>query len=608
MHTDIPTHRPATPLLDRIQSPADLKPLSFAELNTLADELRIYLLYCVGQTGGHFSAGLGVVELTIALHHVLNLPDNDLIWDVGHQAYPHKILTGRRDSILNMRALNGLAPFPKREESRFDSFGVGHSSTSISAALGMAIAKEDNNQSSHTVAVIGDGAMTAGMAFEALNHAVHCKQRLLIILNDNTMSISENVGGLAKHLESIWQKKTGTRQNAPSVNTANLFEDIGIDYTGPIDGHDIKTVSQNIKRLLNENGPCLLHVQTTKGKGFSPAISDPIAYHALTKIEKVPSASQPSAQNKQRKKYQDIFSEWLCETAKHDPNTMAITPAMREGSGLLQFSQDYPARFFDVAIAEQHAVTFAAGLACKNKKPVVAIYSTFLQRAYDQIIHDVAIQNLNVLFAIDRAGIVGEDGATHNGSFDIAMLRCLPNFIVATPSNQQECVKLLDTAYQYQGPAAVRYPRGYALSKESEKEFQKESSALDIGKAHLIKHGKHGCILNFGALLEQSEEVAAKMNLGLVDMRWAEPLDTPLLSTLIESYDYFISIEDGIIRGGAGSAVLEYFHSQHKVKPLLQLGHPNHFIEHGPRNEVLRTLALDSKGIEEKIQKWLTKR
>lgn len=598
MHTKIPARRPSTPLLDSIQSSADLKPLALADLNTLADELRAYLLYCVGQTGGHFSAGLGVVELTIALHYVLNTPNDDLIWDVGHQAYPHKILTGRREDMLNIRMLDGLAPFPSRTESPFDCFGTGHSSTSISAALGMAIAK-DGNHHSHTVAVIGDGAMTAGMAFEAMNHAAHCRKPLLIILNDNAMSISANVGGLAKHLENMWQKKSDHSQDAPSVRKANLFDDMGIDYYGPVDGHDIKNLSNKIKRLLNKKGPSLLHVQTIKGKGFAPAISDPIAYHALSKIEKAPNKNQSALQ---KRKYQDIFGQWLCEKATDDGRVVAITPAMREGSGLLAFSKKYPERFFDVAIAEQHAVTFAAGLACKNKKPVVAMYSTFLQRAYDQVIHDVALQNLDVLFAIDRAGIVGEDGATHNGSFDISMLRSLPNFVVAAPSNDQECLTLLDIAYQHEGPSAVRYPRGYAADKlETNNRPQ-----LTIGKAHIIRNGKQGCILNFGSLLEEASQVAANMDLGLVDMRWIQPLDESLLLSLAQTYDFFISVEDGSIKGGAGSGVLEFFQSKRISKSVLLLGHPNTFIEHGSRKDILEKLGLNAKGMEAHLKHWLS--
>lgn len=614
MFTEIPTTAPTTPLLDRITTPADLKTLSLNDLEQLATELRAFLLYSVGQTGGHFGAGLGVVELTIALHFVLNAPDDDIIWDVGHQSYPHKILCGRRKAMLSMRQLDGLAPFPSREESKFDSFGVGHSSTSISAALGMAVAKNteatgtsaeiNGDSSSHTVAVIGDGAMTAGMAFEALNHAAYCKVPMLVILNDNTMSISANVGGFASYLENIWQKKSDhseTDVDAPSLSTANLFDDLGISYSGPVDGHDIKTLIAKIKKLLKKNKPCLLHIQTVKGKGFAPAVDDPVGYHALTKIE----ATDKFRKTQKARKYQDIFGDWICDQASRDRKLIAITPAMREGSGLLEFSKRFPERFHDVAIAEQHAVTFAAGLACKKLKPVVAIYSTFLQRAYDQVVHDVALQNLDVLFVIDRAGVVGEDGATHTGAFDISMLQCLPHFIIAAPSSDTECTGLLNAAYAYDGPSAVRYPRGAAFQRPTKDHIKDDKS--EIGKAKIIREGKKVCLLNFGALFERAEKVSQANDFGLVDMRWIKPVDETLVVELAQRYDYFVSIEEASILGGAGSIISGLLQRLGLPLPLLQIGLPDRFIPHGKRSEVLHKLGLDAGAINSQISCWLEK-
>lgn len=601
MLTDIPQSRPNTPLLDTIASPRDIQGLSTDRLNILANELREYLLFSVGQTGGHFGAGLGVIELTIALHYVLDTPNDDLIWDVGHQAYPHKILTGRRDALASVRQQHGLAPFPSIAESKYDAFGVGHSSTSISAALGMALAKQHQDISSHSVAVIGDGAMTAGMAFEAINHAAHCEAPMLIVLNDNTMSISANIGGLASHLERIWRKKLATETEAPSLPTANLFDDLGLHYSGPVDGHDIKAIIQKLKKCLNKKGPSLLHVQTQKGYGFAPAIDDPVAYHALTKIEgaaKTLTETKPT----QGPKYQNIFGTWLCQKAEQDTRTVAITPAMREGSGLVEFAQRFPERFYDVAIAEQHAVTFAAGLACRNIKPVVAIYSTFLQRAYDQLIHDVALQNLDVLFAIDRAGIVGEDGPTHHGSFDISFLRCIPNMALAAPSDGEECSALLEAAYQYPGPAAVRYPRGHSLKPKS----ISNTPSPEIGKSKVLRSGNTTCVLNFGGLLHQIEPIAESLDFTLIDMRWIKPLDTPQLEHLAATHRYFISIEDGCISGGAGSAVSEFFQANHLYKPILQLGIPDAFVEHGHRDELLKNIELDTTRLNRRIQHWLT--
>ncbi|HEX4975479.1 MAG TPA: 1-deoxy-D-xylulose-5-phosphate synthase, partial [Pseudomonadales bacterium] len=484
MFYKIPAERPITPLLDSIDSPAQLRALEPTQLEQVAHELREYLLFSTGQTGGHFGAGLGVVELTIALHYALNTPTDRLIWDVGHQAYPHKILTGRREQMLTMRQEHGLSPFPKRCESPFDTFGVGHSSTSISAGLGMSAAFRLAKKNQKVVAVIGDGAMTAGMAFEAMNHATHQQANLLIVLNDNNMSISPNVGGLSNYFARIWSSKlyTSVREGGKKVlstlpgpamelarrteehmkgmvSPATLFEELGFNYIGPIDGHDLDNLIPTLQNMLELRGPQLLHVMTKKGKGFAPAEADPILYHAIGKNG--PSKSEGS--KKSIPKYQDVFGQWICDMAASDYRLVGITPAMREGSGLVAFSERFPDRYHDVAIAEQHAVTFAAGLACEKMKPVVAIYSTFLQRAYDQLIHDVAIQNLDVLFAIDRAGLVGEDGATHAGSFDLSYLRCIPNLVLATPSDENECRLLLSTAYQHQGPAAVRYPRGQAV-------------------------------------------------------------------------------------------------------------------------------------------------
>lgn len=596
MFEEIPKSLPLTPLLDKVDYPSDLKTLCNEELVKLATELREFLLYSVGQTGGHFGAGLGVVELTIALHAELNTPTDDLIWDVGHQAYPHKILTGRRQALLSIRQQGGLAPFPSRDESEFDNFGVGHSSTSISAALGMALAKDDD-LNSHTVAVIGDGALTAGMAFEALNHAAHCRASMLIVLNDNNMSIGANVGGLAQYLENTWRDKATADTEAPSLHQASLFDDLGIPYSGPVDGHNIEQLRAEIKALLQQPGPKILHVQTTKGHGFKPAVDDPVGYHALTKLEKKADANLQA--NLQQKKFQTVFGEWICRKAESDQRLIAITPAMREGSGLVEFSKRFPDRFYDVAIAEQHAVTFAAGLACKRKKPLVAIYSTFLQRAYDQVVHDVAIQNLDVTFAIDRAGIVGEDGATHTGAFDIPILRCLPNFILAAPSSEIECRLLLDSVFDYEGPSAIRYPRGVAYSQNN------DSKRAEIGEAKIIREGINICLLNFGSLLEQATQVCASENFCLIDMRWIKPLDEDLLKVLSKRYHYFVSLEDGSSSGGAGSAVVEFFNSENILAPLLRLGLPDRFIDHATRKQAIANTGLNSDGILDSIKRWM---
>lgn len=620
MFDEIPLQRPQTPLLDTVNSGADLRALSDKQLPQLADELREYLLYTVGQTGGHFGAGLGVVELTIALHYVFNTPDDRIVWDVGHQTYPHKILTGRREQMATIRQAEGLAGFPKRSESPYDTFGVGHSSTSISAALGMALANRDLEQRHKTVAVIGDGAMTAGMAFEALNHAAHTKADLLVVLNDNNMSISPNVGGLATYFSRIWASKfyTSLRESGKKVlgglpqarelarkaeehmkgmvSPSTLFEELGFYYVGPIDGHDIPRLIHDLGNLSDIPGAKLLHVITQKGKGFAPAERDPVGYHALNKIEPKSRGKAPSSAPS-KIKYQDIFGSWLCSTASRDRKLIAITPAMCEGSGMVEFSRKFPERFYDVAIAEQHAVTLAAGLACEGFKPVVAIYSTFLQRAYDQLVHDVALQNLDVTFAIDRAGLVGEDGPTHSGCFDISFLRCIPNLILAAPSDENECHQLLATAYQHSGPAAVRYPRGTGPGEAIQQEWQR----LTIGQGRQILRGRQVAILNFGALLADARQVAEQQGYSLYDMRWIKPLDTQMILQAAANSDLIVTLEEGSTAGGAGAAVAEFLAAQGVVKPLLVLGIPDHFIEHASRSRQLAEAGLDKIGIETAI-------
>ena len=585
MFNSIPETRPATPLLDQINDPADLHSLSAEQLPELATQLREYLLYSVGQSGGHFGAGLGVIELTIALHYLLNTPKDHLIWDVGHQCYPHKILTGRRETMPKIRQFDGPAPFPKRSESQFDEFGVGHSSTSISAALGMAIADKLQGINSKTVAVIGDGAMTAGMAFEALNHAAHTDTNLLVILNDNDMSISHNEGGLATYLARNLKNQT------EGETTAALFEALDFEYTGPVDGHDFDKLLPALETVLNKPGPQFLHLITKKGKGFKPAEDDPVGYHAITKIE-------PIHQPKQKKiRYSNIFGRWICDMADQDKRLTAITPAMREGSDLVAFSEQYPERYFDVAIAEQHAVTLAAGLACQKMKPVVAIYSTFLQRAYDQLVHDVSIQKLDLLLAIDRAGLVGEDGSTHAGCFDIAMLRCLPEAVIMTPSSAEELSNMLFTGYEYSGLAAVRYPRGSVPSHAEE-----TMSQLEIGKAKTLRQGQKVALLNFGPLLETAKAIAEQNNYTVVDMRFVKPLDADVIRQLSDSHDLLVSIEDHSIKGGAGSAVSEYLHQNNINTPLLMLGIPDTWIEHATRQQQLEMCELDQTGIQRAIE------
>ena len=622
-YTDIPHSRPATPLLDTVNAPADLRKLNADELVQLTDELRLFMLFCVGKTGGHFGAGLGVTELTVALHYVFNTPNDRLVWDVGHQTYPHKILTGRREQMLSMRQKDGLSGFPKRSESEFDTFGVGHSSTSISAALGMAMASAQLDESRKTVAIMGDGAMTAGMAFEAINHASHVDKDLLVILNDNQMSISKNVGGLSTYFSKLWasrfynqlrergKKALSSLPHAKNfvrrteeymksmVSPATIFEELGFYYIGPIDGHDLPLLVQTLTNLKAIKGPVMLHIITHKGKGFAPAENDPVGYHALNKIEPkqavLVAADEP--QKKAKPKYQKVFGDWLCDMAARDQRLIGITPAMCDGSGMNEFAEQFPDRYEDVAIAEQHAVTLAAGMACEGLKPVVAIYSTFLQRAYDQLIHDVAIQNLDVLFALDRAGLVGEDGATHAGAYDISYLRCIPNMLLMAPSDENETRQLLYTGYMHSGPAAVRYPRGTGPGAT----IQKEMSAVPIGKGIVVREGSGAAILNFGTLLDSAVTVANQLNSTVADMRFIKPIDKELIRSLAETHDLLVTLEENSIAGGAGSGVIEFLAAEGIVMPVLQLGLPDKLIDHGTHAEQLVSINLDTASIQSAI-------
>ena len=625
MHNEIPTSRPSTPLLDSIDSPADLRALDEKQLPQLADELRAFLLYSVGQTGGHFGAGLGVVELTIALHYVYQTPADRLVWDVGHQTYPHKILTSRRERMLSIRQGEGLSGFPKREESEYDTFGVGHSSTSISAAQGIAIGAKMAGIERKVAAIIGDGAMTAGMAFEALNHAAHTETDMVVVLNDNNMSISPNVGGFSTYLSKIWASKfynslrEGSKQVLGKIPPAweiakrteehfkgfmspgTLFEEMGFNYVGPINGHDLGDLVRCLRNLREIKGPKLLHIITKKGKGFEPAELDPVGYHALNKIE--PKKAAIGAVDAPKKpKYQDVFGQWLCDMAAQDDKLIGITPAMCEGSGMVNFAHHYADRFYDVAIAEQHAVTLAAGIACEGQKPVVAIYSTFLQRAYDQLVHDVALQNLDVTFAIDRAGLVGEDGPTHAGSFDISFLRCIPNMVIAAPSDENECRQLLYTAYQHQGPAAVRYPRGTGTGVAIEKTM----TALPLGKGLLKREGKQVALLCFGTLLPTAQQVADQFGYSLCDMRFVKPLDTELIEQMATSHQLLVTLEENAIAGGAGSGVCEYLNSRALTVPVLQMGFGDEFVEHASQKQQLASQGLDAKSIAERINQRLS--
>ena len=631
LHTfhDIPTERPFTPLLDKIDSPHQLRLLSQEQLFRLCFELRHFLLYSVGQSGGHFGAGLGVVELTTALHYVFNTPEDRIVWDVGHQAYPHKILTGRRDDMPRIRQQHGPAAFPTRSESEYDTFGVGHSSTSISAALGMALAAKHKGEKRRSIAVIGDGALTAGMAFEALSHAGDIAPDLLVVLNDNDMSISNNVGGLKNHLAQILsgkaynQVRDGSKRvlsNTPSLMEfarkteehvkglmapGTLFEELGFNYIGPIDGHDMPVLLQTLENMKHLSGPQFLHVVTKKGRGFAPAESDPIGYHAINKIEaKEKSAPQSISTQASKPSYSNIFGQWICDAAEQDARVIGITPAMKEGSDLIAFAQRFPDRYYDVAIAEQHAVTLAAGMACEGMKPVVAIYSTFLQRGYDQLIHDVAVQNLDVTFAIDRAGLVGADGPTHAGAFDLSFMRCIPNMLIMAPADENECRQMLHTALVHEGPSAVRYPRGKGPGVAIEKEL----TPLTIGKSRQLRDGKQVAILSFGALLPAALAVAKQIDATVIDMRFVKPLDTQAIINACEGHDLIVTLEENAVAGGAGAAVAEFIHQQGIEFDILLLGLPDTFIDHGRPEVLLAECGLDEKGILNSIEARLSAR
>jgi 1-deoxy-D-xylulose-5-phosphate synthase len=613
----IPSVKPDTPLLDRIQFPADVRAMQLSELPALCDQLREFLLYSVGQSGGHFGAGLGVVELTVALHFVYDTPNDRLVWDVGHQAYPHKILTGRRERMTSIRHKGGLAAFPTRSESEYDTFGVGHSSTSIGAALGMAIGSSLVNTPRKVAAIIGDGALTAGMAFEALNHAGDKQTDMLVVLNDNDMSISENVGGLQKTMARVFSSRTYAHMREGSkkvlgtippvwelarraeehmkgmVTPGTLFEELGFNYVGPIDGHDVIGLVKVLRNLRDFSGPQFLHIATTKGKGFLPAEGEPIKYHAISKIESQVDAKPTST----APKYSNIFGQWLVDQATIDSKLVGITPAMKEGSDLNAFATAFPDRYFDVGIAEQHAVTLAAGMACEGLKPVVAIYSTFLQRAYDQLIHDVALQHLDVLFAIDRAGLVGEDGPTHAGSFDYSFLRCIPNMIIMAPRDENECRMMLSTGYAFEGPAAVRYPRGSGTGAA----VQATLDTLPIGKGEILQKGTRAAILAYGSMVEICRPVATAMDLTLIDMKFIKPLDEALVLEMAATHRLLVTVEENAIAGGAGSAVAEYLAEQQQTVDLVHLGLPDAFLDHASPKEMLSSVGLDAAGIQHSI-------
>ncbi|PST90090.1 1-deoxy-D-xylulose-5-phosphate synthase [Photobacterium sp. NCIMB 13483] len=613
------------PHLALANTPDELRLLPAESLPQVCDELRTYLLKTVSQTSGHFASGLGTVELTVALHYVYNTPFDHVIWDVGHQAYPHKILTGRRDQMSTIRQKGGLHPFPWRDESEYDVLSVGHSSTSISAGLGMAIAAEKEGLDRKVVSIIGDGAITAGMAFEAMNHAGDIHSDMLVILNDNEMSISENVGGLSNHLAhllagnfyaSIREGGKKVLSNAPPIKEivkraeehikgmvvpSTMFEELGFNYIGPIDGHDIDELVKTLKNMRHLKGPQFLHIMTKKGKGYAPAEADPINYHAVPKFD-LSEKPLPKAKNTSPT-FSKIFGDWLCDMAAVDDKLMAITPAMREGSGMVRFSKEYPDQYFDVAIAEQHAVTLASGMAIGGYHPVVAIYSTFLQRGYDQLIHDVAIMNLPVMFAIDRAGLVGADGQTHQGAFDISFMRCIPNMVIMAPSDENECRQMLYTGHQHQGPSAVRYPRGCGLGTEVETTM----TALEIGKGIVRRHGEKVAILNFGAMLGYSLDAAENLNATVADMRFVKPLDEALILELAANHDVLVTVEENVIAGGAGSGVIEFLMQQKCMKPVLNIGLPDRFIEQGTQAELHHMLEIDGVGIEKQIVEYLAK-
>jgi 1-deoxy-D-xylulose-5-phosphate synthase len=624
MLSEIPVSPPNTPLLTAIDQGASVRDLDMAQLEQLTEELRAYLLYSVGQSGGHFGAGLGVAELTVALHHVYNTPEDRIVWDVGHQTYPHKILTGRMhyphkiltgrmQQMYSMRQAGGLAGFPKRAESEYDTFGVGHSSTSISAAMGMALAADQQGIARKVVAVIGDGAITGGMAIEALAHAGHERPNMLVILNDNQMSIGHNKGGLATYFAKIWATKTylGMRERSKKflsrfsflwewakrteehmkgmVAPGTLFEELGFHYIGPLDGHDLPQLVHTLENMKDLEGPQFLHIRTMKGKGFAPAEEDPVGYHAINKIEAKPKGPQPAEPAAPKKpKYQAVFGQWLCDMAEKDQRLVGITPAMCEGSGMVEFARRFPDRYYDVAIAEQHAITLAAGMACDGLKPVVAIYSTFLQRGYDQLIHDVALQNLDVTFGLDRAGLVGQDGPTHHGAFDLSYLRCIPNMVIGAPSDENECRQMLYTAFLHEGPAAVR-----------------DMTICEIGRAVEVRRGVAVAILNFGTLLPAALATAEKLDATVVDMRWVKPLDEEKILDLAQSHQLLVTLEENAVAGGAGAGVTEFLLAQGLPLATLNLGIPDEFVEHGTHEEQLRWTGLDSQGIEGRIRQAL---
>ncbi|MBN3575053.1 1-deoxy-D-xylulose-5-phosphate synthase [Vibrio neptunius] len=613
------------PTLALANTPDELRSLPKEALPTLCDELRTYLLNSVSQSSGHLASGLGTVELTVALHYVYNTPFDQLVWDVGHQAYPHKILTGRRDQMSTIRQKDGLHPFPWREESEYDTLSVGHSSTSISAALGMAISAEKEGENRKVVSVIGDGAITAGMAFEAMNHAGDVHSDMLVVLNDNEMSISENVGALNNHLAQVLSGSlyTSIREGGKKVLSGvppikelvrrteehlkgmvvpgTLFEELGFNYIGPVDGHDVSELVKTLKNMRELKGPQFLHIMTKKGKGYEPAEKDPIGYHGVPKFDPAHTSLPKSSGNKPT--FSKIFGDFLCDMAAQDPKLMAITPAMREGSGMVRFSKEYPQQYFDVAIAEQHAVTLATGMAISGNHPIVAIYSTFLQRGYDQLIHDIAIMDLPVMFAIDRAGLVGADGQTHQGAFDLSFMRCIPNMVIMAPSDENECRQMLYTGHKHTGPSAVRYPRGSGIGTDIEQEF----TALEIGKGRVVRTGEKVAILSFGTFLGNALEAADKLNATVADMRFVKPLDKALIKQLVDEHDVIVTLEENAIAGGAGAGVIEFMMQEKLIKPVLNLGLPDKFIAQGTQDELHQALGLDAVGIERSIRDYLDK-
>ncbi|WNB74798.1 1-deoxy-D-xylulose-5-phosphate synthase [Methylomonas koyamae] len=609
------------PLLDTIAGPTDIRALKKEQLPQLADEVRSYLTHTVSISGGHFAAGLGTVELTVALHYVFDTPVDQLVWDVGHQAYPHKILTGRKDRMTTIRTLGGVSAFPSREESEYDAFGVGHSSTSISAALGMAIASQLRGEDKKMVAIIGDGSITGGMAFEAMNHAGDVNANLLVILNDNEMSISPPVGAMNNYLTkilsskfyssvkkeskkalssmpSVWELARKAEEHVKGmIVPGTLFEELGFNYFGPIDGHDLEMLVSTLENLKDLTGPVFLHVVTKKGKGYAPAEKDPLAYHGVPAFDPTKDFL-PKAAPSPHPTYTEVFGRWLCDMAAQDERLLGITPAMREGSGLVEFSQKFPKRYFDVAIAEQHAVTLAAGQACQGAKPVVAIYSTFLQRGYDQLIHDVALQNLDVLFALDRAGLVGPDGPTHAGAFDYSYLRCIPNMLVMAPADENECRQMLTTGFKHNGPASVRYPRG----KGPGSAIDPALTELEIGKGEIRHHGGRIAILAWGSMVAPASEAGKQLGATVANMRFVKPIDEDLILQLAKTHDVFVTVEENVLAGGVGSAVLQFLQQQKILMPVLNIGLPDRFVEQGSREELLSLVALDAKGILQQIE------